>query len=112
MSGHDRSMVLSLIEGVQSRENGGRIMQEEKDGEMNSKEDPKNIGVYQARSALVKNAEILSADKDPVLWNFKMVLMYMLHTVERMKYDVALLHKRLQPLLKQRPNHQDVPGPR
>ena len=66
-----------------------------------------DVGVYQARTALVKNIEMLAGENNPVLLNLNVVLLHMLSTLEHMKHDVARLHKRLAPLLKQLPAGND-----
>lgn len=71
-----------------------------------------SVGAYQARSALVKNFEILSPDKDAVLWNFNTVLLYMLSTVERIKYDISNLQKTLRAGLKETSEQQTDEGSR
>jgi len=66
-----------------------------------------DIGLYQARSALIKNIELLADDKDLVMWNLNVVLLYMLGTMEHIKHDIDRLQIKLQSLLKKHQGDED-----
>lgn len=59
------------------------------------------ISRFQAQEALLKNVELLDPQKFPAMWNMNVALLYVVDTLDRVRDDVALLHNKIQPILKQ-----------
>jgi hypothetical protein len=59
-----------------------------------------HIGLYEAKAALQENVKSLKPDTHPILHNQNIALLGICHSLENLERDVALLHSKLQPVLK------------
>jgi hypothetical protein len=55
----------------------------------------------EARRALQSNATLINSEKHKVAWNTNSALLNMCDALDRLERDVALLHSKLQPILKE-----------
>jgi hypothetical protein len=60
------------------------------------------MSIFSAKQALEDNLrKHLTSDKHPILWNQNAALMGICDSLERLEKDMELLHRKLQPILKE-----------
>jgi hypothetical protein len=65
------------------------------------------MSLYNAQMALRENARLFASDKNQAAKNTNTALLGICDALERLKDDVALLHNKLQPILKELSDDQD-----
>lgn len=63
--------------------------------------DLRDIPAWRAKEALIENAESFDPEKHKGLYNITLALLHIVDSLDRVRSDVALLHNKLQPVLKQ-----------
>lgn len=66
----------------------------------NTFRDPGRVSLFQAEKALEENRRLLGQETHKIAHNMNEALLHLCQALQRMNDDMELLHRKLQPILK------------